>query len=180
MSRSRFNFTVTFIAACLYILLLSSCEKDPYKNGEPTLPPITMEGKNTLGFLLDGKVWVPYQEKPGLFTPTLIAVRDGSSNKITIEARLKKSNNLVEQFNVSIHLDAEGSYKIPDKGTVKFFDYRFPACDKFTCVSENGVFIVSRFDKGNRIISGTFNLNHMATPCGDTIQITDGRFDLKF
>ncbi|MEZ4909490.1 MAG: hypothetical protein R2774_01380 [Saprospiraceae bacterium] len=63
---------ITNIIACLCIILISSCNKDPYQDGTPELPPITMEGKNTLGFLLDGKVWVPYQENPGIFTPTLV------------------------------------------------------------------------------------------------------------
>ena len=180
-SRSYFSLNlITNLIVCLCIMLISSCNKDPYQDGTPELPPITMEGKNTLGFLLDGKVWVPYQESSGIFTPTLIAVFDGFTNKLTIEARLKKSNNLIEQLNFSIHLDIEGSYNIPNEGTAKFFDHRFPACDEFRCVSEDGTFVVSKFDKNNRIISGTFNLNNMATPCGDTIKVTDGRFDLKY
>lgn len=80
-------FFVTFV--------LSSCNKDPYQNGIPELPPITMEGKNTLGFLLDGKVWVPYQENPGIFTPTLEVTMD--NNNIIIEARLNNEKLKIEE-----------------------------------------------------------------------------------
>jgi hypothetical protein len=39
-------------------LFFASCKKDPTKNAK--LPPITQEGKNTVGFTLNNEVWVPY------------------------------------------------------------------------------------------------------------------------
>ena len=180
MSRSRFPFTITFFTACMYILLLSSCAKDPYKDGEPVLPPITMEGKNTLGFLLDGKVWVPYQENPGLFTPSLNAVFDNTSNKISIEARLKRKGQNSSSIGIIVHLSQTGEFRIPLQGKIDFLDDSFFNCNEYNCISNDGLLLITTFDKNVRIISGTFNLNEMVNSCGDTIRITDGRFDLKF
>lgn len=47
----------------IILCVLMGCKKDmPSKN----LPPVTQEGRNTAGFLLDGEVWVPFAEC-GLF-----------------------------------------------------------------------------------------------------------------
>jgi len=35
-----------------------TCENPPVPDPEPELPPITHEGKNTFGCLVNGKVWV--------------------------------------------------------------------------------------------------------------------------
>lgn len=183
MNTSRFNFTITFIATCLYILLLSSCIKDPYKNGEPSLSPITMEGKNTFGFLLDGKVWVPYHEKPGLFTPTLEAVLD--RNTFTITARLKRNNEQKYQsIGIVINNVDIGRFHIPFppySGHV-FTDQNKEGygCNYFKCKPEDTEINIINFDRERRIVSGTFFYKNATNSCGDTIQITDGRFDLKF
>jgi hypothetical protein len=66
--------TIRFFPLILVVLLLlTSCDKDPYRHGELDLSPITIVGRNTLGFLLNGKVWVPYQVSSGIFTPTIEA-----------------------------------------------------------------------------------------------------------
>ena len=50
----------------LCTLLVSACfkyEKPEPIPEEPKLPPITLDGKNTIGFLLIGEVWLPKSEK---------------------------------------------------------------------------------------------------------------------
>ena len=47
-----------FFLLCMPLLLFFSCKKE---DGPATaLPPVTQEGSNTVGFLLDGQVWVPF------------------------------------------------------------------------------------------------------------------------
>lgn len=165
------------------ILLLTSCEKDPYKNGEPTLPPITMEGKNTLGFLLDGKVWVPYQENPGLFTPTLEAVLD--RNTFRMVARQKRKNQQSYQSSSLIINNINiGKFQIPPP---PFSGYIFTdqnkegyGCNYFKCNPEDTEINIINFDREIRIVSGTFFYKNATNSCGDTIQITDGRFDVRY
>lgn len=161
--------------------MLSSCDKDPYQDGTPELPPITMEGKNTLGFLLDGKVWVPYQVNPGIFTPTLNTVLDATTNTISVEARLSKKGETKTMFNILVTLTNEGDFKIPEMdNSITFLDDNFIICYEYRCVSKDGLLKISKFEKNLRIISGEFSLNEMTNICGDTIRITEGRFDLKF
>ena len=128
-------YTAALLLITCCILLLTSCEKDPYRHGEPDLPPITMEGKNTLGFLLNGKVWVPYQDKPGIFTPTLLGILDGTTNNISIEARYRNLNKEVDQINISIAIDDERIYLIPNEASINFFYHKYQSCRKFKTIS---------------------------------------------
>src|SRR6185312_62260 len=47
-----------FSIALIALFFFSSCKKDSTKNAK--LPPITQEGTNTIGFTINGEVWVPY------------------------------------------------------------------------------------------------------------------------
>jgi len=180
-SRSFFTLNlITNLIACLCIIMLSSCNKDPYQDGTPELPPITMEGKNTLGFLLDGKVWVPYQESSGIFTPTLESILDQTTNSLGVEARYKNSTDDNDLLNISVTIDNERIYSIPNEATINFFYNKYPNCRKFKPNAIDAKIEIDRFDRSERIVSGTFNLGDMVNDCGDTITITDGRFDLKF
>ena len=42
----------------------------------------------------------------------------------------------------------------------------------------NGRMIISRFDLTNNIVSATFEFTTYNSSCGDTVKITDGRFDI--
>ncbi len=44
----------------------------------------------------------------------------------------------------------------------------------------SGKLIISRFDQSAKIVSGTFNCTIYQFGCGDTLKITDGRFDVKY
>ena len=55
------RLTLILIALVTYSLLASNhCRKDPTSNAK--LPPATQEGRNTVGFMIDDEVWVPYYE----------------------------------------------------------------------------------------------------------------------
>lgn len=57
-----------FIVLVVSVLLLNvSCKKDPTKNA--VLPPATQEGKNTVGFTINGEVWVPYYKCQSFSNP---------------------------------------------------------------------------------------------------------------
>src|SRR5690606_1950129 len=50
------------ILSLMLIFAMPGCEIEPLKKKdppEPTLPPITTEGKNTFGCLVDGKLYLP-------------------------------------------------------------------------------------------------------------------------
>jgi len=49
-----------------------------------------------------------------------------------------------------------------------------------TSIFRNGELVITEFDKTNQIISGTFDFALFNNKCGDTIKITNGRFDMKY
>lgn len=179
-------YTIIRLSSIIFfmIFVISSCNKDPYQDGTPELPPITMEGKNTFGFLLDGKVWVPYQDHIGIYSDPTKEIRL-NVNSFNLNARLKREKNKVSQW---IHFDffAEdvGIYQIGkdsfDRWIFNDFEINTFNCDRFNCKPENSEIHVLFLDRSKRIISGTFYFKDITNDCGDTIQITGGRFDLKF
>ena len=52
------SLVILTLSTLIICFSLTGCKKDPTKNAK--LPPITQEGKNTIGFTIDGEVWVPY------------------------------------------------------------------------------------------------------------------------
>src|SRR5690606_24956256 len=54
------------ILSLFLIFAMPSCETEPLKKNKPPnpiLPPITTEGKNTFGCLVDGKPYVPLRKQ---------------------------------------------------------------------------------------------------------------------
>ena len=185
MYTSRSFFTLNLIInliACLCIITLSSCDKDPYQDGTPELPPITMEGKNTLGFLLDGKVWVPYQESSGPFNPTIDFGIDGTV--FIGGARLIRDNDINQKISISIDLkDGEKRYPINIESNIFYFINNKNIgwkCNEYLNNSNESFLNITKLDWTDKIIAGTFEFPMMVSGCQDTVSITEGRFDLKF
>ena len=163
----------------------AKCNKDkPDSNG---LPPVTQEGKNTLGFLLNGEPWTPkgfsgtanlsidFDEgfKNGILG--IVAYRTlSSSDKTQFVLGVTDSLNFkVAPFTLFVNRGAIGALSFSTK------EY----CDILhtdTTIYENGKITFSKLDRTERIISGTFEGILFKQLCGDTIKITNGRFDLKY
>lgn len=47
------------VLSCSFLFCFAKCNKD--KLPKVVLPPVTQEGKNTIGFTINGNVWVPYE-----------------------------------------------------------------------------------------------------------------------
>ena len=61
------------------------------------------------------------------------------------------------------------------------YEYRTTnALDKTKQYYSSGHLKITKLDQANQIISGNFNCIIYQTACGDTLKITDGRFDLKY
>ena len=176
----RYHVAALLLTFCC-IVLLTSCTKDPYKDGEPVLPPVTMEGKNTLGFLLDGKVWVPYNPNPGLFTPTMEFYMDRTV--LGGEARLIRGKETNQQINLTLDVkNGEDTYYFK-KGYIgfEFFNNKKTgeSCNIYKNHTDDSYVKITKLDWASRIISGTFEFPMMVSDCQDTVSITNGRFDLK-
>jgi hypothetical protein len=168
----------------LSILLLNvNCEKDI--SPPITLPPITQEGKNTAGFLLDGEVWVPYGECDFFANPCKeIHARYGSPYAGPNEVEILLGRE-VDEIRTTLRITSQ----IPIKKIGNYFDsvsIEFLSDNSdinqrsFTKSLNNpeGNFIITRLDTFNNIIAGTVDFT-LQNRKGKTIEITDGRFDFE-
>jgi len=189
----------------LHLLLIFSSlrcyidDEGVIRQKRPTeLPPITTEGKNTFGCLVDGELLVPYPRKliKDKFVFDYSGVLDGTLQVGgTMEGETGYESKSVSLYLLSRVVD-EGEYvlytdsttynssgfpniidnvrvRITDEsGNATFNSWRVPNPD---CGRLN----VLRLDTLSRIIAGTFYFDAVNKE-GDTIKVTDGRFDLKY
>ncbi|MEI9945326.1 MAG: hypothetical protein WDN26_14060 [Chitinophagaceae bacterium] len=171
-----------------YLLIISifcngNCRKNKIESNG--LPPATQEGKNTLGFLLNGETWEP---KGSNGTANLsIDFDPGFNNGILGIAayRIITSNNR-EYFGIGIKenlntYNAPATFSLSNSG---LFRLRFEnnGCSYFSTDADtnvSGSLTLTKLDRTNHIISGTFNASVSKTGC-ETINITEGRFDMKY
>lgn len=169
---------------------ISSCDNEPEFN----LPAATQEGRNTLGFKANGKVWVNYGDMCNNFT----------CEDNYVEGRLHK--NADRTYNLIVR--AEYNYKFKDEkryisqsfmfsahnvskpGTYTLSPLHKNAADMVVNISQNDFYYLvnnakltlhlTRLDTINHIVSGQFEgvLDHY-TNASKTMAITDGRFDTK-
>ena len=165
----------------LFVLLLSHCKKN--KTDEPQLPPETTTGENTFGCKINGKVFVPKdgRGKPGLFVQYInLGNGPGGGWFLNIPATNWKPTM---PEGISIETDSllviEGnSYFFKNKKGFPraFYDNQI----SFIVLDNNGKLIITKFDISKRILSGKFSFIATNTTNGDQLNITEGRFDVRY
>jgi hypothetical protein len=161
-------------------VFVTACRK--HHTDSNGLPPATQEGKNTLGFLLNGQPWTPqgfngtanlsidvdFSFNQGIFGISAYRLSSGEHIGFGIEDSL----NFVS-FPNAFSLGKQTLYQFGFIANNCFIDYYD------TSVYREGSLTITKLDKINRIISGTFSATLYKPGC-DTIKITDGRFDMKY
>jgi len=168
----------------LYCLLcFAQCKKsNPDSNG---LPAATQDGKNTLGFLLNGQPWKP-QGSNGTANLSIDFDAGFNNGVCGISAYRIISSNNREYFKLGI-IDSLNFYTAPftipltNSGLALFYfsDNNCLLISTESGTNVTGNLSVSKLDRINRIIAGTFSATLSKTGCPE-IKITDGRFDMKF
>ena len=157
------------------------CKKD-----ELGLPPITQTGANKLGFLLNGQPWTP-KGHVGMSANLSLDIDFGYKNGIFgINAYKYVSATEKDVFIIGV-TDSLNFLQVPiqlslNNTSLYGISFTNNQCDYFNQISDvqsSGILIITKLDKINRIIAGTFNAKLYEPGC-DTIKITDGRFDMKF
>ena len=157
-------------------LLYSSCNED-----EEKLPPITMEGKNTLGCLLNGKVWLPemrFFNQGGIYTELQTAVDTVGINIYADNAN--GDDGITISFFDSPILQAGSVY---DLSNPEFYLMYNNHADGKICLYDSvlsGVVSLLKFDARSQIISGTFEFRVYSPDCDAIANVSDGRFDLVY
>ena len=103
----------------LLILFICSCtteDPDPPEPIEPMLPPITMRGENTFGFLLDGEVWLPKDDSSSNpFKNIFHSISyDNHSGTISLQVEnIDTTQNWDQLIRIAAVFFEEGVYKTP-------------------------------------------------------------------
>ena len=158
---------------------------------EDVLPPITQEGKNTFGCKVNGKVWIPYYPCFGLpagatqlsyeirpfydtaILPMFFSLRAGNNadggsgffigQNSTISDRIFRPGNIMDSILINFTSNTWHGY------------YNFDSPPG----SYPREFLITKLDTVKGIVSGTFAFTLYSDP-GDSVVISDGRFDLQF
>jgi hypothetical protein len=174
----------------LILLLLGGCLTAlsvACKQPVDYLPPATQTGQNTLGFLIDGKPYIP-QGSSSLFVKNNPVsgglISRGSYLGIDFYTYSSTDNN----GSITVHLD---DYKLGEnpvsngdvsKGNLigrKYYAYYGRGKQYFYSSSSNRGWVnLTKADPGSGIVAGTFEFV-LADTTGKTVTITDGRFDLN-
>ena len=159
-------------------------------NPEPSLPPITQEGKNTFGCLINGKVWIPDFGGAGDIynTPLTTAKYDPFRQGQFVLKAQKKGNDAIIYIAI-IGTPTEKSYDLIKTDSFQIggasVDFSKGANSLFCSDSRNlsyfkGKTIITKFDFQRRIAAGTFEFMLKSKNCTDTLKVTQGRFDMTF
>jgi hypothetical protein len=168
------------------LLLIITSSSNCIKNGTYTaqLPPATQEGKNTCGFLVNGKVWLPRGDNgyPNLSCDYDETFMGGAFN-INGYRYESGANNSTSFVVGSDSIQSTGLYKLNLRAnrvgryrngviscTYQWYD---------TVISHNAYLNITKLDKTNRIISGTFEFSQVKQNC-EEVRITQGRFDMNY
>lgn len=182
------HYIIIMLLFAITPLMGLKCEK--YVMPEPIpqqeqLPPATQEGKNTCGFLVNGKVWLP-KGRLGNGQSNLSWWYDPGYNHGTFNIhgfRYEPSEGVkFSSFVIAIdNFSSIGIYNLKTAGRVtQYFDYN-KNCMYYRedTITPNINYVnITRFDLTQRVIAGTFEFT-LATPGCDTVRITQGRFDIK-
>jgi hypothetical protein len=166
------------LAGCSALFLLTQCKRDTPQPATPTLPAATQDGLNTIGFRVNGAVWLP----------------KGSFNFLPYKAYYK---NRTLWFNASQLVDGRlttfGIYIKPTTTGSTTYDLATRTSSVGATYTETspddsyevqrvgaGTLRITRLDSVQRIVAGTFEAELVSSTSGKTVRLTDGRFDLQY
>jgi hypothetical protein len=167
------------------IALLASCDKDGQLfAGKDKLPPETQTGANTVGCLVNDKVFLPhdmglnsgvrcfYQFVKGerYFVVALTDYRDGSIETVNVfTGKTVLTVGQTYPLNQGYNLDTGGGA-----------EYYTDLNNKFsTNLINTGELKITRIDVSKSIVSGTFWFDAVNSK-GEKVEIREGRFDWNY
>jgi len=172
----------------VFLLLLSviACKKDYH------FPEITQEGKGTFGCIIDGKKYIPErQDFPfgrKVISTDFYPLNEGQHDYLVISVSNDKTGNF-GHFKITYYGPFDGiragTYNVTDPtiigGGFSAENKRGHFLQEQYSTAENaeGTITILKFDRKDKIISGTFEFPMFQNETGERIEVTEGRFDLK-
>jgi hypothetical protein len=149
-----------------------------FTDPEPELPPATQIGANTIGFKVNGKVWVPKDE--GEYPPNT------ANNPLLAGFTNYKSFIIdADRMNIEGEKDSFLFIEFPNFNETRNPDiisivYRQTSIGSWSASNKYPYkFEITKLDTINKICSGTFYFTGVDRN-GSTVEITEGRFDVKY
>lgn len=183
---------IIFLLAVFTSFSESSCHKSKPSNPLDQLPPATQTGANTFGCLINGQVFIP---KGSVFSgPNLWCayqyLQDNYDTGYFFQLSAGDKSNSSNITGVGIYTDslqiAENrmyslvANRVRGRAYGLHDIYTFQGSQiLYTSFELPGELRITKFDSANQVVCGTFWFNVVNT-VGDTIKITDGRFDMHF
>lgn len=185
----------------LFLLLLlsawlcfgASCKKNnpnPNTDQLSLLPAATQIGANTFGCLVNGQAFLPQNNSFNGQAPYQCnyIFTNGGYN-LTVQG----TNDISSSPYAYQIILATVSLSIKQGQTLKLENYNEngKACALYQLISGtyiryqtttivNGQLYISKLDSVKQIVSGTFSFSAINLTKGDTVHVTDGRFDMKY
>jgi len=166
----------------LFFFAAISCKKD-------RLTKETQKGAHTFSCLIDGSVYKPCSEPRILGDPGIPSLNGGlsvSGNRM--EARVSASCNKFREEYKNVYLEignftGTGTYLLSDlSNRLQYTVNDNNATRVYSSLNtKSGRVIITRDDRRNKILSGTFEFDGADNnDPGKIIKITSGRFDIKY
>ena len=152
----------------------------PTPDSERELPPLTTDGENTFGCLINGEKFFPRKEGP-FDIPVKVQIDRNFNNYLSMRA-----TDFVNEKDVYICVENVklGFNNVSSLNNNTFY-VGYPNCSAtvstFLNQSRENFVDVVRLDTVNKIISGTFQVYFLpAEYCDQEYHLTDGRFDVEY
>lgn len=184
----------TFLYICSIIILVllflnSGCFNVDINTAEK-LPPITQEGNNTFGCLIDGKLFHPGTTLNGNVRPLTFSYFRFDTD------RHKAGSLYIQGIDARYSLPIAGRLAIQKKEVFSAGTFQLKSqecsptshCDLIfyynsdentNYIATSGELIITRFDTVHNIVSGTFEFEAESGE-GEKIKVTSGRFDAEY
>lgn len=177
------------VLSCFSLLCFAKCNKD--KIPKAVLPPTTQEGKNTIGFTINGEIWVPYAKCGFGQNPCGEIHADYSIPSTSINAIDYIFRRAVGPKSSSLYISSVMTGTITtigekiDSVNVEYNDSDLSSDGYFVGPIMGSKFIITKIDSQNQIISGVFELilrerKNVGTVTNNLVTLKDGRFDFRF
>lgn len=173
-----------FLIALLSFGICLSCKDDDQRQDDQALPQATQSGANTGGAKVNGKIWVALTEPPTIgngITGTSYRYVNGLYELQIYLRNVKDPTGSSIGISLQSTTDFKiGQYELNDlEGNTGTYFNAFTG-GYITNANNTGVLNITKFDKENKTISGTFSFKAQYSSSSDVVIITDGRFDKKY
>lgn len=165
------------LAGCSALFLLTQCKRNTPEPAVAALPAATQDGRNTIGFRVDGAVWLPqgsfnfpaykaYYKNRTLWFNTSQLV---NGRLTTFGIYIKPTTNGITTYDLAARTSVGATYT--ETGPDDSYEVQQMGA---------GTLQLTRLDSVQRIVAGIFTCELVSPTSGKKVRLTDGRFDLQY